>query len=299
MESSSNNNWSPLKLLTSGCDLPWPVEIAALLLRLQWGDAICWRAGISKFPLDQWFAEDVAALGFPLPGFFAWAAAMSEVAGGVLVALGLCTRLSAVSLAFTMGVASFVVHKQAPILDQHIALLYFVGFVFLAISGAGRLSIDGLLRNKPKAGGILAISLFALLAIACSFRIAPEADSGASLDLNEMTSVQLAGSFNDWSLDATPMTLSDEGVWTATVSASEPSPIEFKFVGNAIWDYSAGENDQPGARFPLQGTAEIGAGAANIEGYLPAAGNYLFKLQLPTLEYSVEPLVESETEDAP
>ena len=124
-------------------------------MRVALGCSICWRAGISKFPLDAWFTQSVADLGFPAPTFFAWMAAMSEVAGGVLLALGLGTRFAAFFLAFTLGVAAFQVH-QVPLSSifawQHITLLYFWGFVFYLFAGAGRWSLDGLLRGRGAVG---------------------------------------------------------------------------------------------------------------------------------------------------
>ena len=57
------------------------------------------------------FIAGVGALGFPLPGVFAWAAALSEIAGGLLLALGLGTRIAASFAAFTMFVAAFFRHR--------------------------------------------------------------------------------------------------------------------------------------------------------------------------------------------
>jgi putative oxidoreductase len=40
-------------------------------------------------------------MGFPLPLFFAWCAALSEFGAALFVAAGLLTRLAAAALAFT------------------------------------------------------------------------------------------------------------------------------------------------------------------------------------------------------
>ena len=56
------------------------------------------------------FAKGVAAMGFPAPAFFAWAAALSELAGGILVAAGIGTRYAAFFILMTMFVAAFVRH---------------------------------------------------------------------------------------------------------------------------------------------------------------------------------------------
>ena len=55
----------------------------------------------------------VARLGFPQPLLFAWAATISELAGGLLVAVGLFARVAAVFAAITMAVAAFMRHRLA------------------------------------------------------------------------------------------------------------------------------------------------------------------------------------------
>ena len=258
--------------------------------------------GISKFPLDAWFTQSVADLGFPVPGLFAWMAAMSEVAGGVLLAIGLCTRFAGFFLAFTLGVAAFMVH-EVPLSSvfawQHITILYFWAYVFFTFAGAGRLSLDGLLRSRGLTAATLGGTVVAVLAIACGMRTAPEPTDTPVVDIASVESVVLAGSFNDWSLEETPMEETEPRVWTATVEVGGPTPVEFKFVGDADWNLSAGESDQPAERFPVSGTADVGGAAANIQAYLPAAGAYEFRLSLEGLSYSVSALPSDEPDDQP
>lgn len=111
-------------------------------------------AGTSSFPAS------VEGLGFPFPAAFAWAAALAEVVGGGLVAIGLFTRVASVFAAFTMAVAAFARHKGHLWLlgkaglysvapeqarawgSPELALTYLVIFVALALAGAGRYSLD-------------------------------------------------------------------------------------------------------------------------------------------------------------
>ncbi|HET7747309.1 MAG TPA: DoxX family protein [Vicinamibacteria bacterium] len=111
-------------------------------------------AGTSQFPAS------VANLGFPLPTVFAWAAALTEVVGGTLIAIGLFTRVAAAFAAFTMAVAAFGRHKahlwvlgQAGLYSvspeqarawgsPELALAYLLIFVALALAGAGRYAVD-------------------------------------------------------------------------------------------------------------------------------------------------------------
>ena len=80
----------------------------------------------------------------------------------ILVILGLATRLAALPVAFTMGVAAFVVHAKDPWTmgggppAKEPALLFMAAFLALVFTGAGRISLDALIWPrccKPKAGG--------------------------------------------------------------------------------------------------------------------------------------------------
>ena len=105
-------------------------------------------------------AAAVAKLGFPLPGFFAWAAALGECLGGLLVALGLFTRVGAAFAAFTMFVAAFLQHHAFSRLlvnlrlryvseetlkawgNPELALMYLVVLLAVLIMGPGRIAFD-------------------------------------------------------------------------------------------------------------------------------------------------------------
>ncbi len=90
----------------------------------------------------------VERLGFPLPGFFAFAAAFSEFFGALFVALGFATRLSALLLVITMSVAVFIAHAGDPFILREKALMYLAVFVFMVFQGGGKISIDALIRRK-------------------------------------------------------------------------------------------------------------------------------------------------------
>jgi len=117
-------------------------DIGLLLARLTIGLTMALTHGWGKIPPSDGLVAGVTGMGFPLPGFFAWAASLSEFAGGILIAVGLCTRPAAFFMAFTMGVAFFVVHSADPFQTKELAFLYMNFAVLFMFTGAGRYSLD-------------------------------------------------------------------------------------------------------------------------------------------------------------
>jgi putative oxidoreductase len=96
------------------------------------------------------FTETVAGLGFPLPAAFAYAAAGAEFCGGVLLALGLATRVAALLVLITMTVAAFLRHGAQPFRARELALAYAAMTFALGFTGAGRFSLDHLLTRRRR-----------------------------------------------------------------------------------------------------------------------------------------------------
>lgn len=88
-------------------------SLAPLLLRM-YLVPIFWMAGMSKLnSFDDtvaWFGNADWGLGLPFPLLMAFLATATELAGAVLLALGLFTRMISIPLAITMLVAIFSVH---------------------------------------------------------------------------------------------------------------------------------------------------------------------------------------------
>jgi putative oxidoreductase len=139
----------------------WTFDIAALLLRVAAG-LIFLPHGWSKINSDGGagaFAADIAA-NYGIPAFLGYAAAWAELVGAALLIVGLLTRLDALLLAGTMFVATFVVQLRDALYEVpagaiklfvavrgiELPLSLFAICTALTLIGAGRLSIDHLLR---------------------------------------------------------------------------------------------------------------------------------------------------------
>jgi putative oxidoreductase len=136
------------RLLFGGVSgMSFTANAGSALLRIFAGVALALGHGLGKLPPGEGLIERASAMGFPSPVFFAWAAGLSEFVGGILLALGLFTRLSSLFIAITMTVALIGVHWPDPFAAQEKAFL----FLFIALSylmkGSGDWSIDSYFRK--------------------------------------------------------------------------------------------------------------------------------------------------------
>lgn len=109
-----------------------------------------WFGGYGLGGTGQW----MASIGLT-PGYLmALMAGSSEFFGGLFLLLGLLTRPTALVLSFTMVVAIFSVHIGNGLFlannGYEFGLALLAATVSLAISGAGKLSLDNLLANRIK-----------------------------------------------------------------------------------------------------------------------------------------------------
>jgi putative oxidoreductase len=74
----------------------------------------------------------------------------AEFVCAILLLLGLATRLALIPLIITMLVAAFVAHGGDPFGKKEMALLYFVIFIALLITGPGKYSIDEAIGGKRR-----------------------------------------------------------------------------------------------------------------------------------------------------
>ena len=127
---------------------PLVLDLGSLVLRLFTGLALAFAHGQGKLPPSEGFVDRVMQMGFPAPEFFAWCAGLGEFVGGLLLALGLLTRPAALFAGATTGVAAFIRHAPDPFGAAEKAMLYTFVLAFFVLAGAGRFSVDNLIRRR-------------------------------------------------------------------------------------------------------------------------------------------------------
>jgi len=127
---------------------PLTVDGGLLLLRI-WLGSMMISHGVGKvFGTPGKFMESVAGMGFPMPEVFAWAGALSEFAGGILLIGGLLSRPAALLGGITMAVAAFIRHADDPFGKKELALTYLVLHLVVLLAGPGRISMDSYLASR-------------------------------------------------------------------------------------------------------------------------------------------------------
>jgi len=133
-------------------DPPRSYDWALLILRVVVG-VIFFAHGLQKITSMglTGFGDALASMGVPLAGVLGPVVTLGELLGGVALILGLLTRVVGAGLAIDMLGAIALVHLPggffAPDGIEFVMLLCAANLAFL-IAGAGRYSIDGLLRGR-------------------------------------------------------------------------------------------------------------------------------------------------------
>jgi len=123
-------------------------DVGLLIIRAGFGGYLSLNHGLGK--LESWPAKH-DSFADPLNVGHATSLALTilgEFVCGLLIALGLGTRLAAIPAIITMLVAAFLVHKGDILGDGEHAMLYALAFAAVAAAGPGRFSLDAVLGKR-------------------------------------------------------------------------------------------------------------------------------------------------------
>jgi len=131
---------------------------ANLIIRLMVG-GVFFLEGIKKFLFaDQWGAGRFARIGIPVPGLMGPFVGIVETVCGLLLLLGLFTRLASLPLIIDISVAIYT--TKIPIFvksgfwpmeaEARTDFSMLMGLIFLFIAGAGPLSVDWFIAPRPR-----------------------------------------------------------------------------------------------------------------------------------------------------
>jgi putative oxidoreductase len=135
-------------ILNVAAQLSW---LPPLLARLTLGIVFV-QSGWGKLHNLPKVIDFFTSLGIPAPWFQAHLVASTELVCGGLVLIGLLTRLASIPLAITMVVALITaklsdIHELSDLFSTS-EYLYILLFIWLAIQGAGKVSIDAVLARR-------------------------------------------------------------------------------------------------------------------------------------------------------
>ena len=133
-------------LLFGGVRLGSPIgDVGLLILRVFAGLSLAMAHGLGKLPPSEQFMAGVRSLGFPAE--MAWLTMLTELFGGIALAAGFATRPVALAMAINFTVAGFGAHAADPYGRKELPFLFLAIAVMFLCVGAGRYSIDRLLKK--------------------------------------------------------------------------------------------------------------------------------------------------------
>lgn len=127
---------------------PVHAEYAKLLLRLVVGAVFIYHGYPKLFGGTAMTVEFFTRIGIPMAAFFAPFVGVVEFFGGLLLMLGLGTRLLGLALAFDMAVAIVSVKLYMSWGAGELELVLLVASLSLMFSGAGAYSLDAKMMKR-------------------------------------------------------------------------------------------------------------------------------------------------------
>jgi putative oxidoreductase len=127
--------------------LPLDPNVAALLLRLIFGGLFIYH-GYTKFLAFDQIAPmfpDLIGIGGKLSFILVICA---ELGGGILITIGLFTRIAVLPIFFTMVIAFFMAHAKDPFMAKEVPFAFLLLSTVVFVLGSGKYSVDDMFLKK-------------------------------------------------------------------------------------------------------------------------------------------------------
>ena len=123
-------------------------ETGTVLLRLFFAFVLIYGTQDNVFSRERMleFRDFVAANGFPYPLFSAYLSAYAQFICGILIGIGLLTRLASIVMIINFIAALLMVHVQLPFAANISPLAMLFCAVFFLLHGPGPFAVD----NRPR-----------------------------------------------------------------------------------------------------------------------------------------------------
>jgi putative oxidoreductase len=134
---------------------PISIDTGLVVIRLMAGAVLAIHGWAKMQNIDP-FVDTVKSIQIPLPETMAWVAAASEFFGGIFLAGGLLTRVAALFVMGTMGVAVFQAHAKDPFVstnNRQFAAVLLATAAGIFLTGPGRFALDTLIAGSGGGGG--------------------------------------------------------------------------------------------------------------------------------------------------
>jgi putative oxidoreductase len=127
--------------------VPLNTNLAALLLRFILGGLFIYSGWLKIKDYDTILPmfTDIIGIGSKLSFNLL---IFSEFFGGILIVLGLFTRLAVLPILFSMCIAYFIAHANDPFFKKELAFTFLVLCLPVFVMGSGKYSLDRLIFKK-------------------------------------------------------------------------------------------------------------------------------------------------------
>lgn len=126
---------------------PLDADFGIFFLRLILGGLFTWHGFDALIHYNLYLSMSKSTIGLPASFEFNLVV-FSQFICGILIVLGLLTRLAAIPIFITMAVAFLIAHKGMPFFQKELPFVYGLLCIAAFILGSGRYSLDNFLQKR-------------------------------------------------------------------------------------------------------------------------------------------------------